>query len=89
MTRLEALRAAKDAGFTHAVLHPYTYHARTIESHIQEAQTGQNDISYPGSSAASEVWTFDVNENAVNGDSAWYSLSIKDAAVFDNSGGNE
>lgn len=79
MTRLQALRAAKDAGFTHAILYPYTYRARTIESHIREAQTGQNNISYPGSCAASEVWTFDAAEKSITGDSAWYSLSIKEA----------
>ncbi len=49
MTRLEALEKAKENGYKKAILVPYTYHARPIDSHIREAQRRMTDPDYRGS----------------------------------------
>lgn len=61
MTRLQALQAAKLRGYTKAIYCPYTYHPRTLQSHILEARQAEEDPDYYGSAAAKMNWKFDLN----------------------------
>ncbi len=54
MTRIEALEQAKANGYKKAILTAYTYHARTIDSHIGEAERAIKDPDYKGSSAETD-----------------------------------
>lgn len=50
MTRIEALTAAKTDGFRKAIFFPYTYHPRSIDSHLAEAERARKqceEFSYP------------------------------------------
>lgn len=51
MTRIEALEQAQQIGYKKAILVPYTYHARSIDSHISEVRRGITDPDYKGSTA--------------------------------------
>ena len=56
MNKIKALQKAKDMGFSKAIFMPYTYHPRTLDSHIKEAQNTASDPDYIGSAEESTIW---------------------------------
>lgn len=73
MTKVEALIKAKELGFKKAIFLPYTYHPRTIDSHIQEAKLIEQDPGFKGSAEESTTWT--IEKDYINGSSGdFYSL---------------
>lgn len=66
MNIIDALNQAKADGFTKAICVPYTYHPRTIDSHIVEIKKFMQDPDYPISLSCVADWKYDPAERRID-----------------------
>ena len=75
MKLIDALQKAKEDGFKKAIHHPYTYRARSIDSHIAETEKTMNDSDYKGSVASNVIWKYNAKEQSIDSDNdQWFDL---------------